>query len=72
MSLTKAGFETWQERVIEERLELMVRVEKLSAFHGTQAFYALDIYEQADQLMQLKAMRTYLQALDNRVQRFTH
>jgi hypothetical protein len=65
-------FTTWQERVLEERIELLTKVEKLSAFHRTDAFYALDVYEQADQLMQLKAMRTYLQALESRVTRFTH
>ena len=61
-----------QERVIVERDELRVRLDKLSAFVETQYFAGLSVAEQVRLTRQVKAMRVYHECLCERIDAFTH
>ena len=61
----------WQLRVIDEREQLELRMDKLSVFAETDAFGALPPVEQLDLMLQLEHMVGYAKALRRRIARFT-
>lgn len=60
----------FQMRVIAEREELAIRVEKLHAFTGTDTMRALDQAERVRLMRQLDAMKLYEQVLGERIAAF--
>lgn len=60
-----------QERVIQERIELAVKVNKLEAFVLSEAFAKVTKAEASLLCAQLEAMALYLRVLDIRVAEFT-
>ena len=61
----------FQARVIAERDELAVKVEKLHAFTGTETMRALDQAERVRLMRQFAAMKDYEQVLNERIAAFT-
>lgn len=59
-----------QQRVLEEREQLDERIEKLSNFIVSAAFYKLDLEDQLLLRRQFVHMNAYLATLDERITRF--
>lgn len=59
-----------QKRVIDERLDLSSRLERLSDFIGTETFLFLDAKEQERMELQLDLMRKLRNVLDERIAAF--
>ena len=60
----------WQERVVEEKEQLVERLEKLDAFLATPACLALPFDDRCLLARQLFAMKQYLEILLDRIARF--
>ena len=63
--------EGWQERVIQERNDLYEKLTKLILFEETTTFQGLSDYEKLVFSRQQYGMTKYLNALDERILRFT-
>lgn len=61
-----------QQRVIDERDELKLKVTSLERFITTDLFKSLAHIEKCDLENQLFAMQTYLKILGKRIKRFKH
>lgn len=59
-----------QQRVVDEKIELDIKREKLSAFYSTSVFHGLPESEQSRLLRQGVAMRTYSEILSERIAAF--
>ena len=57
-----------QQRVVDERTELDIKREKLTAFYSTAVFHGLPEIEQSRLLRQGVAMRTYSEILGERIE----
>ena len=59
-----------QERVVNERSELLERLAKLTAFVGGKIYNTLDMAEQARLIKQVGIMTLYIEILDARIAAF--
>lgn len=67
-----AELQPYQQRVVDERNELFTKKESLKAFLGSENFDTI-ITDPVDRTLleeQRKAMKWYLEILDNRIARF--
>lgn len=62
--------EDYQKRVVEEKDELAIKLEKLSAFVSSHLFVSLPVEEKRAQLTQKMYMEGYLDTLIDRISRF--
>lgn len=62
--------EAFQERVIQERIDLGEKLIKLNGFMRSSTFTSLDEYEQERLRRQYEAMITYADILEERINRF--
>ena len=62
--------ETYQERVIEEKKGLDARINKLSKFNESEAYFKLEANERIRLSGQLVAMHTYSNFLNERINCF--
>lgn len=61
------GDETYKERVIEERNDLKVKVDKLISFSDSKQFTDLPVSDKVLLQCQLEAMTLYLDVLNERI-----
>lgn len=66
----KLKMEDYQQRVMNEKVELDSKIEKLDEFIKGVVFEDVDPFEQGVMMRQLRAMRSYSQALGERIQIF--
>lgn len=59
-----------QQRVIEEKEELDIKIEKLTSFFETKLFHEIDILEQNRLKTQLHHMGEYSKILSDRINNF--
>ena len=62
--------ESYQTRVVEERKELNIKIEKLDVFFERDKFKSLDSYDRFLLFSQSLKMKHYLEILDCRIERF--
>lgn len=62
--------EPWQERVLDEREELSVKVDRLMAFMQSDAIKSIPREDALLRMEQSYAMRKYLDILNQRIARF--
>ena len=60
----------YQQRVVDEKIELDEKRQKLTAFYSTPMFHSLPESEQSRLLRQGVAMRTYSEILGERIEEF--
>ena len=60
----------YQQRVVDEKLELDGRLERLTAFTESEGFRKVDIGERSRMLHQAIAMETYSKILSERIDAF--
>lgn len=65
----KVNLPDYQQRMIDEYVELNDRIAKLSAFAQTETHHNLPVQEQTDMCAQFHAMVIYKMTLANRLQR---
>ena len=63
----ESKFSPFQRRVIEERTELVKKLDSLIAFMGTDTFEGLDADEQYRLILQRDAMQSYACILQDRI-----
>jgi hypothetical protein len=64
------ALEPFQQRVVAEKAELDMRIERLRAFLTTEIFASLDQAEQGRMTQQLSVMRDYSDILGERIRAF--
>ena len=63
----ESKYSAFQQRVIEERKELVKKLDSLIAFMGSETFEDLDADEQYRLILQRDAMQTYACILQDRI-----
>lgn len=70
LASTEQEFEPWQQRVMDEKEELDIKIQKLKEFRESEVFVALDRYERDLLKCQQLHMEIYALILENRVKHF--
>jgi len=70
--MSETGFLPHEQRVIDERIELFLKINKLNDFiNGSSIFKTLDRQDSLLLTYQLDLMQMYLEVLDRRIELFT-